>query len=240
MFGRPIDERACQVKGVFVERARRARADERALVARSGSAFSPAWSRSASARRDDATWVTWPCRRHPPARDGALRPDARARRGSAARHERHARVARHLLPGPPAGAALHVLARRHPQRRVPEPRRVRGSDARRAVVPVLQQEPAQHRGEPARAGAGASIPTPARAGAAAAVRAIGDRGPALRSHGAADRGDRVVLRPEGHLQAARGGRLRGARRSSRRPRSGAGPRAATDRAPRRRPTRSSR
>ena len=52
------------------------------------------------------------------------------------------------------GEALHVLARRHPNAAYPEPRRVRRRAARRAVVPVLQQEPAQHRREPERAGAG--------------------------------------------------------------------------------------
>ena len=70
--------------------------------------------------------------------------------------------------------------------------------------------------------------------AAAEVRAIRDRGPAVRSDGAADRGDRVVLRPQGNLQAARRRRLRsavdraGARGSRRRRR-----RAGSTRTPRR-------
>ena len=48
------------------------------------------------------------------------------------------------------------------------------------------------------------------------VRPIGDVGTAVRAHGAAHRGDCVVLRFERHLQAARRGHLRGARRSNRR------------------------
>ena len=81
-----------------------------------------------------------------------FRSDARARRGSADRMivPSNARV---VFSGAAPRDALHVLARRHAQRGVPESRGLRGSHARGAVVPVLQQEPAQHRGEPERAGA---------------------------------------------------------------------------------------
>ena len=103
------------------------------------------------------------------------------------------------------------------QRRLPQSRRLRGQHARRAVVPVLQQEPPQHRREPARAGARDRSRHLAGLGAAAAARAIGDLRAGVRAHGAAHRGDRVVHRPEGHLQAARRRHLRGAARSSRRP-----------------------
>ncbi len=64
-------------------------------------------------------------------------------------HERSARIARHVLPGPAAGAALHLLGGRHAECGVPQSRGLRRFDARGAVLPVLQQEPAQHHREPA-------------------------------------------------------------------------------------------
>ena len=75
-----------------------------------------------------------------------------------------ARVAGVVLPGPDPGHALHLLARRHAERRVPQPRGLRRPGARGALVPVLQQEPAQHRREPARAGAADRSRHAARAG----------------------------------------------------------------------------
>ena len=67
--------------------------------------------------------------------------------------ERWARGHGLVLPGTDPGGALHLFEGRHAERRVPQSRGLRGSDARGAVVPVLQQEQAQHRREPAGAGA---------------------------------------------------------------------------------------
>ena len=114
----------------------------------------------------------------PAARHGHLRADARPEAGAllvrsamSVPLESLATCFQGLLP-----AQLFTCSRgRHAERRVPEPRRLRRSDARGAVVPVLQQEPPQHRREPARAGASCSIPTRAGLAPAAALRAIGDR-----------------------------------------------------------------
>ena len=207
-FGRPVDERACQVKGVFVARGTRGTTRRRASP-RSGRASRPTWSRSASPARPTPRGSPGP----------AWRSACGSRRSSSRRpgpepgdrsRERDARVARHLLPGAAAGAAVHRLGGRGPERRLPEPRRVRRRGARRALVPVLQQEQAQRRGEPARAGARHRPGHRPGLAAAAALRALGDLGRALRAHGAAHRGDRVVLRAQGHLQAARGRRVPGA------------------------------
>ena len=81
-------------------------------------------------------------------------------------------------------------------------------NARGVVVPVLQQEPAQHRREPARAGARLD-PDTSQGWSSPALCALGDRGPVF---------DRMHLRIEAiasyaaqrHLQAARRRHLRSA------------------------------
>jgi hypothetical protein len=59
-FGRPIDERACQVKGVF-ESARDARDDERARVAAQWDSFQANLELIGISREAYAPWITWPC-----------------------------------------------------------------------------------------------------------------------------------------------------------------------------------
>ena len=164
------------------------------------------------------TWVTWPAvaiRLRANALFNQTPGPARERRS----HERppspgsgsHARVARDLLPGHPAGAALHLLARRHPQRRVLEPRRLRRSPR----TSRCRSSSSTRAGATSRRirNALVMVPDPDTGQGwllrLRFVRSETDRA-AVRSHGAADRGDRVVLRPEGHLQAARGRHLRSA------------------------------
>ena len=90
------------------------------------------------------------------------------------------------------------------------------SRARGAVVPVLQQEPPQHRREPERAGAGDRSGHVAELGASSAAGAIGNIRPGVRADGAPDRSDRLVHGTQGHLQADGRRHLRSAARSSRR------------------------
>lgn len=59
-FGRPVDERACQVKGVFVD-ARDAADAERPRVAAQWESFQANLEQIGIARETYAAWVTWPC-----------------------------------------------------------------------------------------------------------------------------------------------------------------------------------
>jgi hypothetical protein len=58
-FGRPIDDRACQVKGVFVE-ARAATEAERAVVSAQWSGFLGSLELIGIPRVATQAWVTWP------------------------------------------------------------------------------------------------------------------------------------------------------------------------------------
>jgi hypothetical protein len=58
-FGRPVDDRACQVKGVFVE-ARDAAEDERAAVLAQWDGFLGSLEKIGIPRAATRTWVTWP------------------------------------------------------------------------------------------------------------------------------------------------------------------------------------
>lgn len=60
-FARPVDERACQVKGVFVS-ARGATGDERPRVAAQWDLFMANLEAIGIARATHAGCVTWPCR----------------------------------------------------------------------------------------------------------------------------------------------------------------------------------
>jgi hypothetical protein len=59
-FARPVDERACQVKGVFVS-ARDATAEERARVASQWESFRANLEAIGIPRAGSEAWVTWPC-----------------------------------------------------------------------------------------------------------------------------------------------------------------------------------
>ena len=59
-FGRPVDERACQVKGVF-EGARDAREDEKARVMAQWESFLDNLEQIGIGRLSYGAWVTWPC-----------------------------------------------------------------------------------------------------------------------------------------------------------------------------------
>ena len=59
-FGRPVDERACQVKGVFVD-ARDATDAERPRVAAQWESFQANLEQIGISRAAYADWVTWPC-----------------------------------------------------------------------------------------------------------------------------------------------------------------------------------
>jgi hypothetical protein len=59
-FGRPVDDRACQVKGVFVG-ARDARAEERPRVVAQWERFLANLEEIGLSRGTFAGWVTWPC-----------------------------------------------------------------------------------------------------------------------------------------------------------------------------------
>lgn len=58
-FGRPVDDRACQVKGVFVS-AREAREDERPAVLAQWDGFLASLEKIGVPRAATRTWVTWP------------------------------------------------------------------------------------------------------------------------------------------------------------------------------------
>ena len=58
-FARPIDDRACQVKGTFLD-VRPARSDERPFVAAQWDRFLSNLERIGVARAGTANWVTWP------------------------------------------------------------------------------------------------------------------------------------------------------------------------------------
>ena len=58
-FGRPVDDRACQVKGVFVE-ARDAAEDERAAVLAQWDGFLGSLEKIGIPRAATRPWVTWP------------------------------------------------------------------------------------------------------------------------------------------------------------------------------------
>lgn len=60
VFGRPTDDRACQVKGLFAG-ARAARADERAFVFDQWDGFLEKLERIGIPRATTARWTTWPC-----------------------------------------------------------------------------------------------------------------------------------------------------------------------------------
>ena len=59
-FGRPVDERACQVKGVF-EDVRDAREDEKARVMAQWESFLDNLEQIGIGRLTYGAWVTWPC-----------------------------------------------------------------------------------------------------------------------------------------------------------------------------------
>jgi len=59
-FARPVDDRACQVKGAFVS-AREATEDERPRVAAHWERFVANLEQIGIARASHAAWVTWPC-----------------------------------------------------------------------------------------------------------------------------------------------------------------------------------
>jgi hypothetical protein len=59
VFARPTDDRACQVKGVFV-RGRSARPDERPFVAAQWGAFLDNLERIGISRAATAAWAVWP------------------------------------------------------------------------------------------------------------------------------------------------------------------------------------
>jgi|SRR5215471_11915103 len=58
-FGRPVDDRACQVKGVFVD-ARDARDDEREAVAQQWDAYLRKLETIGIPRAATRGWTTWP------------------------------------------------------------------------------------------------------------------------------------------------------------------------------------
>ena len=58
-FGRPTDDRACQVKGIFVD-ARPAKAAERAHVLAQWNAFLDNLERIGIPRDNTVNWTTWP------------------------------------------------------------------------------------------------------------------------------------------------------------------------------------
>ena len=59
VFGRPIDDRSAQVKGIFVD-MRPARASERDLVIGQWEGFRDQLERIGIPRETSAAWVTWP------------------------------------------------------------------------------------------------------------------------------------------------------------------------------------
>jgi len=59
-FARPVDEKACQVKGTFVS-AREASEDERARVLRQWESFGHNLEQIGISRAAYAAWVLWPC-----------------------------------------------------------------------------------------------------------------------------------------------------------------------------------
>ena len=58
-FGRPVDDRACQVKGVFVE-ARDASETERALISTQWDGFLASLEQIGIPRAATRGWITWP------------------------------------------------------------------------------------------------------------------------------------------------------------------------------------
>jgi hypothetical protein len=58
-FGRPVDERACQVKGTFIE-ARPAREDERPLIEAQWDGFTQQLAMIGVAREARSAWPKWP------------------------------------------------------------------------------------------------------------------------------------------------------------------------------------
>lgn len=131
-----------------------------------------------------------------PSRSGtsSCRPPDRAPASAWSAHEARRGPAA-LLPGHPALDHRDLRRGGDPQRHVPEPGLLRRRGARRALLPVLQQDEAERPREPdggARAAqSGDARGLPARG----PLRARGDERTALRSHGPAHRGDRV---PHGH------------------------------------------
>lgn len=59
VFGRPVDDRSCQVKGIFVD-ARPATADERQRVTAQWNGYLENLERIGIPRAAAAGWVTWP------------------------------------------------------------------------------------------------------------------------------------------------------------------------------------
>ena len=59
VFARPIDDRACQVKGVFID-VRQAHEDEHALIDTQWRGFIDQLERIGIGRATSARWVTWP------------------------------------------------------------------------------------------------------------------------------------------------------------------------------------
>ena len=228
---RPIDDRACQVKGIVRSaRAPRPRPSAPWCAAQwDGVPRQPRADRHSA--RGDADLGDVAGRRDPRARQRALQPDAgpggRERRLAMSRRtsNRSPPASRALLPAQLFTCSLDGIPNAAYLSHVDYVDR----DARRAVVPVLQQEPPQHRREPAARWCMVIDPDTGQ-GWLLRLRFVRSEtvGPALRADGAAHRGDRLVLRAEGHLQAARGRHLRGAvdragARGSRR-RAGARPR----------------
>jgi hypothetical protein len=60
VFARPMDDRACQVKGTYVSH-RPATADERALVGAQWNGFMQQLEMIGTPGESTRTWMTWPC-----------------------------------------------------------------------------------------------------------------------------------------------------------------------------------
>jgi len=58
-FARPVDERACQIKGIFVE-ARPASDDERTVIEQQWKGFQDNLERIGIPRVGSSGWITWP------------------------------------------------------------------------------------------------------------------------------------------------------------------------------------
>ncbi len=135
------------------------------------------------------------------------RPQRRRARSSA---DRRARVRRQHPRVPRGRGARHrrdLRPRRHAERELRVAGALRRRRARRAVVPVLQQDAAEHPRQPARDGAGdrSVHRRPLRAGAR--VRAHRGVGPAVREHEGEARRHRLAHRHERRVQAAGRGHL---------------------------------
>ena len=162
-FARPVDERACQVKGVFAGRATRARTRRRGSC-RSGKRSSPTSSRSASRAAHLRRVGHLAVRRDPAARQRALRPDARPRgwrpAAVSATLESLATCFQGLLP-----AQLFTCSRgRHAERGVPQPRGLRRLPRTSRCPTSSSTRAGATSPRTRRRSCSCSIPTPGRAG----------------------------------------------------------------------------